>query len=178
MDTINGNPFAVLSLIAAPAVLTNASSVLALGTSNRFARAIDRARALGGQIESTSPTHELREHRLSQLKRVERRSFLLLNALTCFYLSLGSFAAASLVSILGASLTASHREFGSHITLWLALIAGAIGVGSIVLGCSLLVSETRLAMQNLTEEGQALRKRVERVEEEELERSQESLDNK
>jgi len=42
MPFLSDNPFASLSLIAAPAVLTNASSVLALGTSNRFARAIER----------------------------------------------------------------------------------------------------------------------------------------
>ena len=40
------NPFALLSLIAAPAVLTNAASVLALSTSNRFLRASERMRAL------------------------------------------------------------------------------------------------------------------------------------
>jgi hypothetical protein len=37
------NPYAALSLIVAPAVLTNASSVLVLSTSNRLARAVDRA---------------------------------------------------------------------------------------------------------------------------------------
>ena len=42
MDPLITNPFAVLTFIAAPAILTNASSVMALGTSNRFARAIDR----------------------------------------------------------------------------------------------------------------------------------------
>ena len=40
----SSNPFAILTLIAAPAVLTNAASLLALGTSNRFARNIDRSR--------------------------------------------------------------------------------------------------------------------------------------
>jgi hypothetical protein len=37
------NPFAALSLIVAPAILTNASAVLAMSTSNRLARAVDRA---------------------------------------------------------------------------------------------------------------------------------------
>ena len=41
------NPFALLSLIAAPAVLTNAASVLALSTSNRFLRASERMRVEG-----------------------------------------------------------------------------------------------------------------------------------
>jgi hypothetical protein len=43
---LSSNPFALLSLIGAPAVLTNAASVLALSTSNRFLRASERMRAL------------------------------------------------------------------------------------------------------------------------------------
>ena len=51
MPALDTNPFAILTFIAAPAVLTNASSVLALGTSNRFARAIDRTRAMIRTLE-------------------------------------------------------------------------------------------------------------------------------
>ena len=54
MDPLATNPFGILTFIVAPAILTNASSVMALGTSNRFARAIDRARALSSQVERTS----------------------------------------------------------------------------------------------------------------------------
>jgi hypothetical protein len=46
VTSITDNPFAVLTLIAAPAVFTNASSVLALGTGNRLARVVDRTRPL------------------------------------------------------------------------------------------------------------------------------------
>ena len=45
------NPFAVLSLIAAPAILTNCCSLLAMSTSNRLARAVDRAHELTKQLE-------------------------------------------------------------------------------------------------------------------------------
>jgi hypothetical protein len=48
------NPFAVLSLIVAPAVLTNACSVLVLSTSNRLARATDRVRELAKQLEAAA----------------------------------------------------------------------------------------------------------------------------
>jgi len=49
------NPFAILSFIVAPAVLTNASSVLSMSTTNRLARAVDRARELseGGTFQIT-----------------------------------------------------------------------------------------------------------------------------
>ena len=40
------NPFAVLTAIVAPAILTNACSVLSLGTSNRIARVVDRTRVV------------------------------------------------------------------------------------------------------------------------------------
>ena len=46
MPQLSPNLFGTLTLIVAPAILTNASSVMALGTSNRFARAVDRVRAL------------------------------------------------------------------------------------------------------------------------------------
>ena len=160
MTPISTNPFTVLTLIAAPAVLTNASSVLALGTSNRFARAIDRARALSAQLEkeavSGDPLTLLRVH---QLNRTERRSLMLLHALRAFYLALGSFAAAALVSLIGASVAASEHSLLYRGTLFLALLTGAVGVGGLVIGCSLLVGETQLAVKNVHEEAKLVRER-------------------
>src|SRR5271165_3376471 len=47
---VANNPFAVLTAIVAPAILTNASSVLALGTSNRLGRVVDRTRVVANDI--------------------------------------------------------------------------------------------------------------------------------
>jgi len=44
------NPFAVLTAVVAPAVLTNASSVLSLGTANRIGRIVDRTRILTAEL--------------------------------------------------------------------------------------------------------------------------------
>lgn len=160
MNPFATNPFTVLTLIAAPAVLTNASSVLALGTSNRFARAIDRARALSLQLESEeAATDPLTPLRIRQLTRTERRSVLMLHALRCFYLALGSFAAASLVSLIGASVASSEHHLIFRGALGLALTAGVVGVASLVVGCTLLLTETRLAVLNVTEEADILRER-------------------
>ena len=49
---ISANPFAALTLISAPAVLTNASCVLLFGTGNRYGRAIDRVHQLSALIET------------------------------------------------------------------------------------------------------------------------------
>jgi len=160
MPLISDNPFASLSLIAAPAILTNASSVLALGTSNRFARAIDRARALSILLEkeqvNAAPITIMRVH---QLNRLEKRSLILLHALRSFYLALGSFAASALISLIGSSLTLSIHHLLFRLILWYGLATGAIGVGAIVFGCSLLVGETRLAVQNVAEEAKLVRER-------------------
>ena len=40
--TLAADPFSIRTVVVAPAVLTNASSVLALGTNNRLARVADR----------------------------------------------------------------------------------------------------------------------------------------
>ena len=108
------NPFALLSLIAAPAVLTNAASVLALSTSNRFLRASERMRALSMRTEDRNLSHEVRALLLRQADRTERQAVLLLKGLRAAYVALGSFASASLISILGAAMAGSSLHFGFH----------------------------------------------------------------
>lgn len=160
MTPFAANPFTALTLIAAPAVLTNASSVMALGTSNRFARAIDRARALSQVLENrTGEDDPLTPMRIRQLDRTERRAILLLHALRLFCLSLGAFAAASLVSILGAAAATTAHHIILRVTLWLALLCGAVGVVGLVSGCLALVTETQLAVLNISEEANLLRER-------------------
>src|SRR5215831_4272353 len=103
-----GNLFALLTLIVAPAVLTNASSVLALNTANRFGRVVDRSRQLVDEFERASPDSELNAIRVRQMSRLRRRAGMLLRAQTCFYAALGLFVATALVSVLGASLAQGH----------------------------------------------------------------------
>src|SRR5262245_5631932 len=100
------NPFAVLSLIVAPALLTNTSSVLIMSTSTRLARAVDRARELSKQLEEANDLASAEAmRRLRELAVTEQRSLMLLTALRSFYAAMGSFASATLVSLLGAVLT-------------------------------------------------------------------------
>lgn len=163
MDPLAANPFAVLTFIAAPAILTNSSSVMALGTSNRFARTIDRVRVLSAQVEGKEndpdPDAVLR---MRQLRAAEGRALLLVRALTCFYLSVGSFAAASLVSLLGAVFYVAQQAFLHQVTMGFAFAAGVAGVGGLVTGSALLVWETRLALSILDEETEYRLKRPRR----------------
>jgi Protein of unknown function (DUF2721) len=155
------NPFAVLSLIVAPAILTNACSLLSMSTSNRLARAVDRARELAKQLEEPAAGAGSLDatRRLNELAAVEQRSVMLVGALRSFYVALGGFAAATLVSLFGAVLI----RFSGPIVLALEIAAvttGAIAVGALVHGSVLLVRETRIAVYVLRERAAAIRARV------------------
>jgi hypothetical protein len=80
---ISANPFAVLTLISAPAVLTNASCVLLFGTGNRYGRAIDRVHELSAMIETADGLMPAElPLRIRQLEASEQRTSLIVRALT------------------------------------------------------------------------------------------------
>lgn len=149
---ITDNPFAVLTLIAAPAVFTNASSVLALGTGNRLARVVDRTRQLAREIHGTEANAATKEMWVRHLGRLEKRGALLVRAMSFFYGAIGAFAAASLVSILGASLISTQYRLPFEAIGAISFIAGTVGFIGLVVGCVLLVNETRLALRSIYEE--------------------------
>lgn len=162
MDPLATNPFAVLTFIAAPAILTNASSVMALGTSNRFARAIDRARTLAkefGTAPQDSPD-ELTRLRFRQLQYANRRALLLVRALTGFYTSLGAFAAASLASLVGAAFVIGHHHAAREVAMFIAFGCGVVGVGGLVTGSVILVWETRQTLRIIREETAVIGRRL------------------
>jgi hypothetical protein len=154
------NPFALLSLIAAPAVLTNAASVLALSTSNRFLRASERMRALSVRTEERKHSPELHALFVRQANRTERQAHLLLGGLRAAYVGIGSFASASLISILGAGLAATQFETAFHVLAFVALAIGMVGAAGLVWACVRLLGATRLSMQNMTEEAALIRSRA------------------
>lgn len=153
------NPFAVLSLIGAPAILTNAASVLAMSTSNRFLRASERIRALAARLDAGTETDAVHAMLIVQVHRVERQSVMLLHGLGAAYVALGSFASASLISILGAALAASPFHVGFDFAVALAFSAGILGAGGLVTGCFNLFRATRLSMLNIAEEAAMIRAR-------------------
>jgi hypothetical protein len=160
MMPLDQGPFSALTLMAAPAVLTNASALLSLGTSNRFGRAVDRARNLAQLLERPGMLESAEgKIRFRQFERTHRRTILLLRALSAFYLSLSSLAASSLIALVGA--VAGHlTQSGGSIAALLAAIAGALGVATLGVGCTLLIQETRLAVLSIAEEDQVIRSRL------------------
>jgi hypothetical protein len=92
------DPLAVLTFIAAPA--------------------IDRVRALYAELGSrTAMPDALKQLRLKQLRFASRRVLLVIRALTAFYVSLGSFAAACLTSQVLAHLDAGDGAPGRRIDI-------------------------------------------------------------
>jgi uncharacterized protein DUF2721 len=88
-SSIASNPFAVLTAVVAPAILTNASSVLALGTSNRLARVVDRTRIVAAQMASFEPGTADHQMWAAQLTPLQVRAQLLVKAMRLFYAGLG-----------------------------------------------------------------------------------------
>jgi hypothetical protein len=152
MDSIATSPFAALTIIVAPAILTNAASILSLGTGNRIARVVDRTRVLASELASLDPASARAARYEEHMWRLRVRSQLLLRALRCFYLSIGSFAASALISVIG-SLAAAWVGTSVFLAMaMLSLASGTMGVGGLVVGCAVTVRETQLAVRFLEEE--------------------------
>lgn len=158
-DLTANNPFALLTFIAAPALLTNATSVLALSTSNRFLRAGERLRVVAEELEKATEPEE-RAWRLVHVNRIERQAVLLLHALRSVYVALGSFVSGSLVTILGAAVASQNLHPADMVIMALGLLVGVVGAGAVVFSCVTLFRATRLSMLNISEEAAIMRRRA------------------
>lgn len=154
-------PFAALSLIAAPAILTNACALLVMSTSNRLARAVDFTRDTARELERTTEGHERpdTERRLRELSSAQDRSLLLVRALRAIYAALAGFATATLVSLLGVVFMSELPPSALRAVELVALVGGAAGVAGIVWASSLLVRETRIAAATMRERVAAQQRR-------------------
>jgi len=152
VTSIAGNPFGVLTAVVAPAILTNASSVLALGTSNRLARVVDRTRVVAAELAAIEPGSPHYQAWADQLPPLHTRSQLLLKALRLFYAGLGLFAASALVSVGGAVAAYYSRSPLFELGAALAVFTGASAVIGLAWGCVLMIRETQIAVATLEKE--------------------------
>ena len=157
--TLTQSPFAVLTFIAAPALLTNASSVLALSTINRMLRTRDRMHELFAKSEAGGHSEPEAVRLVEQVNRVEKQAVLLLRALHSIYVALGAFAAATLVTLLGAGLAPFQGALWFRVLAGLGLALGFVGVGGLVFGSASLFQATQLSLINIREEAALIRER-------------------
>ncbi|MCC6675542.1 MAG: DUF2721 domain-containing protein [Phycisphaerales bacterium] len=153
------SPFAMLSFLAGPAILTNASTVLALGTANRLARTADRARGAAAAILDSKDRGDPRvEVQQGEFRTATRRTWLLVRALSRFYLAAGLFAAATCIALLGAILDYLRITPLTPTIQVTSLVTVMAGVGGLVHGALILVRETNLAIGAVEQQQAAVRK--------------------
>jgi hypothetical protein len=153
---VPADPFSILTVVVAPAVLTNASSVLALGTNNRLARVADRTHTAIAQLAKLEPGTGDHEVSAAQLPDLQTRAQLLLRALRCFYLGLGLFASSALISIAGSIMVYYGWPAAFQIAAGIGVLCGASAVIALVCGCVLMIRETQLAVKGLAYEAKSL----------------------
>lgn len=164
MDTFTAvggsNPFAALTFIAAPALLTNASSLLLLGTSNRLARAVDRMRAVTSQLEHHATAEDPGIGlELDLLRLAEQRVRIIVRALTAFYLAVGSFAGGTMLALVGAALVTPGHDAARLWVMRATIAACLVGVAAIMSASLALVFESRLTFRILSREAGLVRQR-------------------
>ena len=150
------NPFSVLSWIIAPALLTNACTLLILSTANRLARAEDRAQELSSNISSkiedgADPASTGATRRFGELTAHERRSLMLLAALRSYYVACGSFATATLISILGAVIASLGARDLALVLGVCGAATGLVAVGALIYGSVVVMRETGIVARLLRE---------------------------
>jgi len=151
---LGSNPFTVLSYVGGPALLTNASSLFVLSTSNRFARTIDRSRFLATTLGGGTAGAWTEEF-TDEIAGVAKRLALTGRALTGFYFAAAMFALATLASIVGAIVAEVAQGAPVEVIVGAAALCGVAGFAGFVTGTVSLVAESRLAIRYLTRESSA-----------------------
>ena len=153
------SPLAVLTLIAAPALLTNATTVLAQSTINRMLHTRERMHELFARSEAGGLSDSDRDHMVEQVNRVERQAEVLLRALRSIYVALAAFAAATLVTLLGEGLVIfwGISWFRTMAEAGLALFL--VGVGGLIFGSGNLLRATHLSLGSMRAEAALIRRR-------------------
>jgi hypothetical protein len=162
MQELTASPFAALSYVSGPALLTNATSVLLLSTSNRFARATDRARALVAYLEGPGGARS-KSGAAQELVWSQGRVRLIRTALTGYYLATAMFAMATMISIAGIVLSEYIGRFALDLILASAALSGSLGFVALVTGSVALIFESRLAVRSLRGEAMEATSTIERA---------------
>lgn len=134
LDTsvVTQNPFAILTVIGAPAILTNASSILGLNTGNRLMRCLDRITHLEEKLRATTPLPaDLEESYFKQMELSQKQARQFLRSLKSTYTSLGAFVLACFLALLGGTSAHLGNTGVMEVLAALSLGSGAVGVLSL-----------------------------------------------
>lgn len=144
MDASDASPFFALSAIAGPALLTNATSLLILSTTGRFARAVDRQRTLVDALKGDDrPSRDAMQRELASTRTRVR---VVVRALTALYTAFGMFALATMLSIVGMVAGSFNVTWIVGTDAILAALAGFLGFTGLAIAAFCLVQESRLVL--------------------------------
>lgn len=144
-------------MIAAPAILTNATSTLASSTLNRMFRTRDRMNELFAKSEAGDLPETEAGFLLEQVNRVERQAELYLRALYAIYVALGAFAGATLVTLLAEGLSPLWGALWFRVMAGFGIALGLVGVGGLVFGSVKLSKATKMSLDNIRAEAALIR---------------------
>lgn len=150
----------VLAAMITPAVLISASGTLALSTSNRLSRVVDRVRVLAAEAELLGTAHperafdpQTRWQLISdQSARLSVRVILLRSSMTALYAAIGLLVSTSIA----VGVVALFRWAYS----WVPVMFGLFGASALLYASLLLVREARLAVGSTLQEMSYLKELV------------------
>lgn len=143
MSEMITNPFGVLTLIASPAILTNACAILQHGATTRYGLAISQWREFRASIAARDD--QLSRHYAdvdAALEIAQRRIRLLLRGLDCLYAAISFFGLGAALGLLGAILVVEGRQIPP---IWLGVAVGASGLAMLLSAIFIFASENRCA---------------------------------
>jgi hypothetical protein len=147
---LSDHPFSVLTILVASAIRTNRNvdSHQRHGHALRARRSVSPAAGVSGGAHRRSPAVGGARAACGRRSRAAA-----VRALTAFYVALGGFALTTFLTMAGAVLLGGGLA-ASRVTMAAAIAAG--GLGGLIVGASLLVSEVWLAHGVLREEAARL----------------------
>jgi hypothetical protein len=153
------SPLQILTAMITPAVLISASGTLALSTSNRLGRVVDRVRVISDLLEGDAlalakDSDAKRSLFLAQLEQLSRRVLLLQAALTTLYTSISLFV--------GTSIAVAVFPLASELFGWIGVGTGLLGALALFYGSIRLIKEARLAVTQALDEMTYIRSVAER----------------
>lgn len=155
----------ILGAMITPAVLISAAGTLALSTSNRIARVVDRVRVMGQEAErlnsgeSTGKRYDKKSRYISkQLETLSVRVLHLRAALTALYVAIGVLVTTSIAIGVVAELRWQHS--------WIPVVLGLLGTTALLYASLLLIREARLAVASLMQEAEHAKGLLQREESE------------
>ena len=95
--------------------------------------------------------------RVSQMEKLNRRSQQLFWALRFLYASLGLFASAALIAVIGSVMSYYNFHAAFEAIAVLGMVTFVFAVLGLVSGCVLMVREVQLALASLSEEASLAR---------------------